>query len=89
VNVSLTPELENLVRDKVRSGRYGSESEVVKEALRLMNQRDRFQELHNDDIRQKIAAGAASLRAGQGVDGEDFFDRIDAELEASERTGPA
>jgi antitoxin ParD1/3/4 len=89
MNVSLTPELENLVRDKVKSGRYGSASEVVGEALRLMNQRDRFQELHKEEIREKIAAGAASLRAGQGADGEDVCDRIDAELDASERLGPA
>jgi len=40
MNVSLTPELEDLVRDKVKSGRYGSATEVVGEALRLMIQRD-------------------------------------------------
>jgi antitoxin ParD1/3/4 len=89
MNVSLTPELEDLVRDKVKSGRYGSATEVVGEALRLMIQRDRFQELHKEQIREKIAAGVASLRAGQGADGEDFFDRIDAELDAIQRLGPA
>jgi hypothetical protein len=36
--------------------------------------------LHKGDIREKIAARAASLRAGQGVDGEDFFDRVDTDL---------
>jgi antitoxin ParD1/3/4 len=87
MNVSLTPELEDLVRAKVESGRFESASEVVGEALRLMNQRDRFQELHKEEMRRKIAAGVASLRAGQGTDGEDFFDRIDAELDASERQG--
>jgi len=89
MNVSLTPELEDLVRDKVKSGRYGSATEVVGEALRLMIQRDRFQELHKEQIREKIAAGVASLRAGQGADGEDFFDRVDAELDAIQRLGPA
>ena len=89
MNVSLTLELEDLVRDKVKSGRYGSATEVVGEALRLMIQRDRFQELHKEQIREKIAAGVASLRAGQGADGEDFFDRIDAELDAIQRLGPA
>ncbi len=40
MNVHLTPELEQLVQTKVQSGRYNSASEVVREALRLMEQRD-------------------------------------------------
>ena len=40
MNVSLTPELEALVNDKVRSGLYQTASEVVREALRLLKLRD-------------------------------------------------
>ena len=40
MNVSLTPELEALVNEKVRSGFYQTASEVVREALRLLKQRD-------------------------------------------------
>ena len=40
MNVSLTPELEALVNEKVRGGLYGTASEVVREALRLLKQRD-------------------------------------------------
>ena len=87
MNVSLTPELEKLVHVKVESGRYTSASEVIREALRLMEQRDQLQELHKDDIRAKIAAGAASLSAGNSVDGEDVFARIDDEIDAAERHG--
>ena len=36
MNVSLTPDLEELVHKKVESGRYTSASEVVREALRLL-----------------------------------------------------
>jgi antitoxin ParD1/3/4 len=39
MNVELTPELEQLIRSKVDSGRYSSASEVVGEALRLLDQR--------------------------------------------------
>ena len=45
MNVSLTPELEELVNEKVRSGLYQTASEVVREALRLLKQRD-------DDVRR-------------------------------------
>ncbi|MEH2088262.1 type II toxin-antitoxin system ParD family antitoxin [Nostoc sp.] len=44
MNVSLTPELEQLVKDKVNSGRYHSVSEVMGEALRLLDERDRLRE---------------------------------------------
>jgi antitoxin ParD1/3/4 len=40
MNVSLTPELEALVNEKVRGGLYQTASEVVREALRLLKQRD-------------------------------------------------
>jgi antitoxin ParD1/3/4 len=36
MNISLPEELANFVKDKVSTGRYGSSSEVVREALRLM-----------------------------------------------------
>ena len=41
MNVSLTPELDNFVASKVGSGRYNSASEVVREALRLLEDHDR------------------------------------------------
>ncbi len=73
MNVSLTPELEQLVHLKVQTGRYTSASEVVREALRLMEERDQVQALNKDAIRKKIAAGMASLRAGKGADGDAFL----------------
>lgn len=77
MNVSLTPELEQLVQRKVKSGRYNSASEVVREALRLMEERDQVKA----EIRRKIAAGVESARAGRLSDGEDFFYRMEAELD--------
>ena len=43
MNVILTKELAALVDEKVRSGRYLDESEVIREALRLLEQRDDFE----------------------------------------------
>jgi putative addiction module CopG family antidote len=44
MNVSLTPELERLVNEKVESGLYQTASEVVREALRLLKERDQTRE---------------------------------------------
>jgi hypothetical protein len=57
--------------------------------LYLLEDRDRLQALQNDEIARKIAVGMASLRAGRSTDGEAFFDRIEAELDAGERPGSA
>jgi antitoxin ParD1/3/4 len=53
MNVSLTPELEQLVNEKVRSGLYQTASEVVREALRLLKLRD--DEARRADVRAGLA----------------------------------
>jgi antitoxin ParD1/3/4 len=85
MNVNLTPELENLVRGKVRTGRYNSASEVVREALRLLEERDRDLAPRRQELRKKIREGMDSLRRGEGVDGEAVFDRLGAEIDRVER----
>ena len=73
MNVSLTPQLEKLVSDRVESGRYNSASEVVREALRLLQERDEVREVQLQGLRSKIAEGLDSLDRGNWVDGEEFF----------------
>ena len=80
MNIHLTNELEQLVHNKVQSGRYNSASEVVREALRLMEDRD----LRREEIRKKIAQSLDSQRSGKLADGEAVFDRLEAELDALE-----
>ena len=57
MNVDLTPELEELVRRKVGSGRYNSVSEVVREALWLMAQQDEVRAVRFDRLRTDIREG--------------------------------
>jgi len=55
-NVSLTPELEALVDSKVASGRYRSASEVVRAALRLLEERERRMERRLQHPRESLDA---------------------------------
>ena len=87
MNIDLTPEGEKFVERKLRSGPYRSATDVILEAFRLMDERDEIRALNAWEIREKVAAGLNSLRRGQGVDGEAVFDRIEAELDESERSG--
>jgi antitoxin ParD1/3/4 len=61
MNVSLTPELERLIDDKVKSGLYQTASEVVREALRLLQSRD--DELRR--LRASVHAGLDQLDRGK------------------------
>ena len=85
MNVHLTPELEQLVQTRVKSGRYNSASEVIREALRLLEQRDEVFTLRKDEIRKQIEEGWQYAKRGEFVDGDEVFDRIDAELAVMER----
>ncbi len=60
MNVNLTPQLEEMVRQKVNSGLYTSASEVVREALRLMDEKDRLQAAKLAQLRQDIHEGLES-----------------------------
>jgi antitoxin ParD1/3/4 len=57
INVNLTPQLEALVRSKVASGLYTSASEVVREALRLLEEQDRTREARLEQLRGEIRRG--------------------------------
>lgn len=79
MEVQLTPELERLIRSKIDTGQYHSASDVVQEALRLMGEQDEVFAAKSQDLRDKIASGCASLRRGEGIDGEDFFASLERE----------
>ena len=81
MNIHLTPELEQLIQTRVESGRYTSAGEVVREALGLLAQRDASRK---NEIQRQIEEGWQSARRGDLVDGNEIFDRIDAELEVLE-----
>ena len=63
MNVSLTPELEKLVNRKVKSGRYQTASEVVREALRALEERDQFTAHRLGELRKEIAKELKSGRS--------------------------
>lgn len=63
MNVSLTPQLEAKIHERVNSGRYASASEVVREALRLLEEREQLEHL-----RSLLAVGRAEAERGELVE---------------------
>jgi antitoxin ParD1/3/4 len=78
MNVSLTPELEAFVQQKLETGSYGSQSEVVREGLRLLMERDQLFQARLGELRREIAAGVASANRGELIDGEQAFEKLRA-----------
>ena len=85
VNVHLTPELEQLVQAKVKSGRYNSASEVVREALRIMEQRDEVRTMQLQELRNRMDRPLGESFRGEGTDGEEFMLGMLGELDAGHK----
>jgi len=76
MNVSLTPELEELISQKVQSGRYTSASEVIREALRLLEEQDQLRQKRLAEVGRKIDRGLAQLDRGEGIPGAQARSRL-------------
>ena len=65
MNISLTPHLEEMIRGKIASGSYNSASEVVREALRLLEEEDQIRSLKlhrlREDIKESLESGPAMV----------------------------
>ncbi|MBT3201041.1 MAG: type II toxin-antitoxin system ParD family antitoxin [Phycisphaerales bacterium] len=65
MNVSLTQELETMVKDKVQSGMYHSASEVIRAGLRLLKDQDQLYAIRLAELRKEVAIGVEQADRGQ------------------------
>ena len=79
VNISLTPELDTFLKSRVKSGRYQTTSEVVREALRLLQSQESERERAFRQLKAKLERGVEQSRRGELLDGEAVF----AELQSA------
>jgi len=69
---------EQFIRKQVDGGRYASASEVVREALRVLEGRERMREIELEEFRSKIREGIES----PAIAAEDAFQRLEAKYQA-------
>ncbi|GGF52726.1 addiction module antitoxin [Azorhizobium oxalatiphilum] len=78
ISADLGQTLEAYVTQLVSTGRYGSKSEVLREGVRLLQER----ETRLAALNAALARGLADAEAGRVVDGDEFLDQLEAKYEA-------
>ncbi len=89
-NVNLTPHLDQFVESGITSGRFSNASEVVREALRLLEQREAEDKARVEWLRSAAEEAFASLDRGEGMEFESVDDLtkfIDQTLQEVQRAG--
>ncbi len=69
MNVNLGPIFDDFVADLLKTGLYQSQSEILREALRLLKEREELKGLRLAELRKEIALGASEADRGKFVDG--------------------
>jgi antitoxin ParD1/3/4 len=70
---------EQFIKTQLESGRYSSASEIVRDALRLMEEREQLRQVQLEQLRQQIRAG---IDSGPSIPAEEVFDRLSAKYQA-------
>jgi antitoxin ParD1/3/4 len=76
MNVSLSPELEHLVEEKVKSGMYNSASEVIRAGLRLLQEQDELRQIRLRELKREVQQGLDEIERGEVVDGDEVFQEL-------------
>src|SRR5580692_97451 len=90
-NINLTEHFDRFVERQVSSGRYGNASEIVREALRLLEEQEQERAAKLKVLRQAANQGFAEIDQGQGIvlRGKKAISQFIAEIEAEVRTKAA
>jgi antitoxin ParD1/3/4 len=85
VNISITPELDAFLQGRVNSGRYQTTSEVVREALRLLERHELERDAAFHQLKAKLERSAAQAERGELIDGDEVFGELREMIEERRR----
>ncbi|MFB2973774.1 type II toxin-antitoxin system ParD family antitoxin [Aerosakkonema sp. BLCC-F183] len=70
MNINLKPEQAEFIQQKLNSGKYSNVEQVIVEAFRLLDERDREYQKWLEETRQKVDVAIEELKRGEGIDGD-------------------
>ena len=83
MSVTLTPELEALIEEILATGRYADAGDVIEQAVRQLEERERRQRLQ-----ASVAEGFAAIERGEGVElTPERWEEIERDADEADRQG--
>ena len=76
MNVNLGAVFDQFVADLLKTGHYQTQSEILREGLRLLKEKEELKQLRIAELRKEIAIGTEQARQGKVIDGEAVFTEI-------------
>lgn len=76
MTISLSPEQENFIQNQLENGKYKTAAEVIADAFKALEERNKTYEQWVQETREKVAVGLAELDRGEGIDGELVVERL-------------
>ena len=84
MNIVLTPEIEEFVKEQIESGNYQDALAVIREGLQLLADRERIYQGRFQQLKQEIEIGIEELKRGEIFDGEAVFDELEEDIQQIE-----
>jgi antitoxin ParD1/3/4 len=76
MNIALTPEQQNLIQAKLKTGKYQSSQQIIEIALRLFDEYEQAESEWSQNVRVKIQAALKASDSSPAIDGETFINGI-------------
>lgn len=88
MNITLKPEQAELIQQKLNSGKYSNIDEVIVEAFRLLEERDREYQIWVEETREKVDTAIEELRCGEGIDSDVVVTQLKEKLRQARQVQP-
>ena len=85
--IQLTPEIEDLIAQQIKTGKYQDDLAVIQEGLRLLAERDRIYRGRFEELKREVMIGVEELRRQEGINAEELFSELEEDLQQIEAKG--
>jgi antitoxin ParD1/3/4 len=82
--IQLTPEIEDLIAQQIKTGKYQDDLAVIQEGLSLLAERDRIYRGRFEELKREVMIGVEELRRQEGINGEEVFSELEEDLQQIE-----